>query len=157
MVTRISKGMVGACCGSTRKIPNTKNQLLYALTRCECRIQHVNVDTDVYLRITDPIFELTDDSIHSNSVDVSGCHDFEATTDIVSQVSIPATQGCSDTCMDGDIADQAFFMSEMQKGSMVHSTLDPRITSGSLRRQTFPASLHTHSVIFPRLEAISQV
>lgn len=40
---------------------------------------------------------------------------------------------------------------------MIYSTFDPSITSGSLHRQIFSASLPTHNVIFPHLEAISHV
>lgn len=102
--------------------------------------------------MTDTTSELIDNPIHSNTVNGPGCHDLEATPNIVSQVSFPAIQGRSDTCMDGRIADQALLMSQMQECSMVHSA---SIESGSLHGQTFSASLLTHNVIYPHLESIS--
>ncbi len=95
--------VLGSLCSSNGEYTNTA-AILNALTRRECRIQDVNVDTDIDSRSTDPVFKLTDNSIHSNAVDVPGCQNLEATTNVIASVPFPPYQGRSDACMDGCIA-----------------------------------------------------
>ena len=63
-------------------------------------IKSINIKRKIdRLGSTNAVFNLLDDAVHSNCVNLSGFHDFETTIPIIFIVA-RAAQSCSDTRMD---------------------------------------------------------
>lgn len=94
----------------------------WRLTWSKCRVQNVDVNADINFCTGDPIFDFGDDAVNTNAINIPGFDNLKAASLIILDISIPQ-DGCSDTYVDGRVVDQTFFMSDVEKGAMVHSTV----------------------------------
>ncbi|QSS51953.1 hypothetical protein I7I53_07428 [Histoplasma capsulatum var. duboisii H88] len=52
-------------------------------TRCECRIQHIKINTYIRLIVPDAVFNLLHDATCADAVNVAGCDDVKPAPDII--------------------------------------------------------------------------
>jgi hypothetical protein len=82
----------------------------------------VAVHADVDFGVGNSLSQLLDDALQPISIKISRLDDFEAASQIISQVSFGSDKGRANASMNRRVANQALFMSYVEECTMI----DPR-------------------------------
>lgn len=88
-------------------------------SRGEGRIKDVDINGDVDLVVTHSGFQFVDDAVDADTVDIPGFDDRKAAACVVVQVVVLVSDWGADARVDGGIADESFFVGEVEEGAVV--------------------------------------
>jgi hypothetical protein len=69
------------------------------------------------------LFELANDSINSDAINISGSHNIKPASNVIAKVALLSNQWSSNACVYGRISDQSFFMGDVQESAMIDTPI----------------------------------
>lgn len=93
------------------------------LTGCIGWVEHIYIYRYVDPRASNSFFQPIDNAVNSDTVNVSGFDHLEPAADVVSHVTFRSDHWRPNSSMDRSVTNQAFLMSNMKKGAVVHTSV----------------------------------